>query len=50
MIESLNGIFETINNKQSTSIKLYDNDEYEDYPAPGTRPRKSSCQQKTSIP
>lgn len=32
MIESLNGIFETINYKQSTSIKLYDNDEYEDYP------------------
>lgn len=33
MIESLNGIFETINYKQSTSIKLYDNYEYEDYPA-----------------
>ncbi|MEI3211708.1 MAG: AraC family transcriptional regulator [Lachnospiraceae bacterium] len=33
MIESLNGIFETINYKQSTSIKLYDNDEYEDYSA-----------------
>lgn len=33
MIESLNGIFETISYKQSTSIKLYDNDEYEDYPA-----------------
>lgn len=33
MIESLNGIFETINYKQSTSIKLYDNDEYEVYPA-----------------
>ena len=33
MIESLNGIFETINYKQSSSIKLYDNDEYEDYPA-----------------
>lgn len=33
MIESLNGIFETINYKQSTSIKLYDNDKYEDYPA-----------------
>ena len=33
MIESLNGIFETINYKQSTSIKLYDNNEYEDYPA-----------------
>lgn len=32
MIESLNGIFETINYKQRTSIKLYDNDEYEDYP------------------
>lgn len=33
MIESLNGIFETINYKQSTSIMLYDNDKYEDYPA-----------------
>lgn len=33
MIESLNGIFETFNYKQRTSIKLYDNDEYEDYPA-----------------
>ena len=33
MIESLNGIFETLNYKQRTSIKLYDNDEYEDYPA-----------------
>lgn len=33
MIESLNGIFETINYNQSTSIKLYDNDKYEDYPA-----------------
>lgn len=32
MIESLNGIFETVNYKQSTSIKLYDNDEYENYP------------------
>ncbi len=32
MIESLNGIFETVNYKQSTSLKLYDNDEYEDYP------------------
>lgn len=32
MIETLNGIFETVNYKQSTSIKLYDNDEYEDYP------------------
>lgn len=33
MIETLNGIFETVNYKQNTSIKLYDNDEYEDYPA-----------------
>lgn len=32
MIETLNGIFETVNYKQSTSIKLYNNDEYEDYP------------------
>lgn len=50
MIESLNGIFETINYKQSTSIKLYDNDEYEDYPAHWHTTWKSSCQQKTSIP
>jgi len=33
MIESLNGIFETVNYKQGTSLKLYNNDEYEDYPA-----------------
>ena len=32
MIETLNGIFETVNYKQSTSVKLYDNDEYENYP------------------
>ena len=32
MIENLNGIFETVNYKQSTSIKLYDNNKYEDYP------------------
>lgn len=32
MIESLNGIYETVNYKQKTSIKLYDNDKCEDYP------------------
>lgn len=32
MIETLNGIYETVNYKQSTSLKLYNNDEYEDYP------------------
>ncbi len=32
MIETLDGIFETVNYKQSTSIKLYDNTQYEDYP------------------
>ena len=32
MIETLNGLVETVNFKQSTSIKLYDNDKYEDYP------------------
>ena len=32
MIESLNGIYETVNYKQSTSIKLYENDDFEDYP------------------
>ena len=32
MIESLDGIFETVNYRQSTSIKLYDNTQYEDYP------------------
>ncbi|WP_026670003.1 AraC family transcriptional regulator [Butyrivibrio sp. AE3006] len=32
MIETLNGLVETVNYKQSTSLKLYDNDEYEDYP------------------
>ena len=33
MIETLNGIFETVNWKQGTSLKLQDNHEYEDYPA-----------------
>ena len=33
MIENLNGLFETVNYKQGTSLKLYNNDEYEDYPA-----------------
>ena len=32
MIETLDGIFETVNYKQSTTIKLYDNVQYEDYP------------------
>ena len=32
MIETLDGIYETVNYKQSTSLKLYDNVEYEDYP------------------
>lgn len=32
MIETLDGIFETVNCKKSTSLKLYDNVEYEDYP------------------
>jgi len=32
MIETLNGIVETVNFRQSTSIKLYDNDECENYP------------------
>ena len=32
MIETLNGLVETVNFKQSTSIKLYDNDKYENYP------------------
>ncbi len=32
MIESLDGIFETVNCKKSTSLKLYDNVQYEDYP------------------
>jgi len=33
MIETLNGVFETVNYQISSSIKLYDNDEYENYPA-----------------
>jgi len=33
MIETLNGTFETVNYKQNTSLKLYCNTEYEDYPA-----------------
>ena len=32
MIETLDGLFETVNCKQSTTLKLYDNVEYEDYP------------------
>lgn len=32
MIETLDGIFETVNFKQSTGLKLYDNVQYEDYP------------------
>ena len=32
MIETLDGIYETVNYKQSTSLKLYDNVQYEDYP------------------
>lgn len=33
MIENLKGIFETVNFKENTNLRLYDNDEYEDYPA-----------------
>ena len=32
MIETLDGIFETVNYKKSTTLKLYDNVQYEDYP------------------
>ncbi|MCR5580593.1 MAG: AraC family transcriptional regulator [Pseudobutyrivibrio sp.] len=32
MIETLDGIFETVNYKKSTNLKLYDNIQYEDYP------------------
>lgn len=32
MIETLDGMFETVHYKQSTTLKLYDNKEYEDYP------------------
>ncbi len=32
MIENLDGIFETVNYKKRTTLKLYDNVEYEDYP------------------
>ena len=32
MIENLNGIFETVNFQKLDSIKLYNNNEYEDYP------------------
>ena len=33
MIETLNGIVETVNFKKSTSLKLYDNIQHEDYPS-----------------
>lgn len=32
MIENLKGIYETVNFKENTNLRLYDNDEYEDYP------------------
>lgn len=32
MIETLNGIYETVNCKQRTTLKLYDNTDYEPYP------------------
>lgn len=32
MIETLNGIHETVNFRKNTSLRLYDNDEYENYP------------------
>ena len=32
MIETLNGIHETVNYKADTNIRLYDNNQYEDYP------------------
>ena len=33
MIENLHGIQETVNFKENTSLRLYDNDEYESYPS-----------------
>lgn len=33
MIENLKGIHETVNYKPNTNLRLYDNDEYEDYPS-----------------
>lgn len=33
MIETLNGIYETVHCKQNTSLKLYNNDVFENYPA-----------------
>lgn len=32
MIENLKGIYETVNFKENTSFRLYNNDEFEDYP------------------
>ena len=32
MIENLKGIYETVNFKENTSFRLYENDEFEDYP------------------
>ena len=32
MIETLNGFYETVNCKQQTSLKLYNNEEFENYP------------------
>ena len=47
MIESLDGIFETVNYKKSTTLKLYDNTEYEDYPM-HWHPARSASTSRTS--
>ena len=36
MIETLNGIHETVNYKADTNIRLYDNNQYEDTQPTGT--------------
>ena len=32
MIENLNGTHETVNYRENTSLRIYDNGEYEEYP------------------
>lgn len=33
MIENLNGTHETVNYRENTNLRIYDNVEYEEYPA-----------------
>ena len=49
MIETLNGIHETVNYKADTNIRLYDNNQCRRLPNPLALTYKLSCLQKTII-